>query len=66
MNAYDIRRTVGLTGALLVVAALVLFVVPAVNIWPFVLLFGALGGGLLIGALLSWSDEHHGQRVQNP
>jgi hypothetical protein len=45
-------------GALLVVAGIALFIVPATNIWPWVLGFWAVGGGLLLSQAISWSDAN--------
>jgi UDP-N-acetylmuramyl pentapeptide phosphotransferase/UDP-N-acetylglucosamine-1-phosphate transferase len=57
----DVKRTLVTIGGLLVVAGALLFVVPAVNIWPFVLLFWSVGGGILISFAIGQADEvrHH-------
>jgi hypothetical protein len=53
----DVERTLVTIGGLLVAAGALLFVVPAVNIWPFVLLFWAVGGGILISLAIGRADE---------
>lgn len=53
----DVKRTLVAIGGLLMVAGALLFVVPAVNIWPFVLLFWAVGGGILISLAIGQADE---------
>lgn len=46
----SVRLIIGTTGALLLVSALVLFVfAPAVNVWPWILLFISSGVGLMTG-----------------
>ncbi|WNV89028.1 hypothetical protein [Umezawaea sp. Da 62-37] len=52
MNS-EVRSMLSVIGGLLPVAGVLLFVVPAENIWPFVLLFWAVGLGLLIGPVPS-------------
>lgn len=53
----EVRATLGLIGGLLLLAGVVLFFVPAANIWPFVLMFWSVGLGLLIGTIASLNAE---------
>jgi len=41
--------TLQIIGALMVLSAVLMFLVPAENIWPWVFLFGSVGIGLCIG-----------------
>lgn len=41
--------TLQIVGALMVLSAVLMFLVPAENIWPWVFLFGSVGLGLCIG-----------------
>ena len=41
--------TLQIIGTLLVVSAVLMFFVPAFDIWPWVLMFGSIGIGLCIG-----------------
>lgn len=52
----EARRILLTTGGLLVLAGVVLFFVPAANIWPWVLLFEAVGLGLAMPTLIAMSD----------
>ena len=62
----EVRATLGVIGGLLLLAGGVLFIVPAANIWPFVLLFWAVGLGLLIGTVMSLNAESERSNTQGP
>ncbi|HWU12109.1 MAG TPA: hypothetical protein VN520_38175 [Streptomyces sp.] len=53
---HSVRVTCGTIGGLLMAAALVLPFLPGLNIWPWVLMFGAVGIGLAAGAYVSVED----------
>lgn len=63
MNS-EVRATVALIGGLLLAAGVVLFIVPAANIWPWVLMFWSVGLGLLIGAVASVNAESNRSNAQ--
>lgn len=50
------RMTKGLVGGFLLLAGVLVFVVPAVNVWPFALGFWAVGLGLVLPVLIEASD----------
>ncbi|MDF2968942.1 MAG: hypothetical protein K0Q93_2720 [Nocardioidaceae bacterium] len=54
------RLTKGLMGGLLLLAGLLVFVVPAVNVWPFALGFWAVGLGLVLPVAIQASDGLRG------
>lgn len=51
------RLTKSVMGGLLLLAGVLVFVVPAVNVWPFALGFWAVGLGLLLPAAIEASDR---------
>ena len=50
------RLTKGLMGGFLLLAGVLVFIVPAVNVWPFALGFWAVGAGLVLPVLIQASD----------
>lgn len=57
MTPKETRVTLALISGFLLLAGLLLFFVPAENIWPYVLLFWSVGLGLGIGAAVSNARE---------
>lgn len=50
----EVRLMTGTTGTLLLVSALALLIfTPAVNIWPWILLFASTGTGLMTGFIIA-------------
>lgn len=53
------RITHGTTGILLCISAIaVYFIIPATNVWPWVLMFGSVGIGLVAGAAAAKDAEN--------
>lgn len=50
------RLTKSLMGSFLLLAGVLVFVVPAVNVWPFALGFWAVGAGLVLPVIVEASD----------
>jgi hypothetical protein len=60
----SVRLMSGTAGTLLLFSAILLiFLVPAENIWPWVLLFVSLGGGLVTGSIVSQGEDLAAQRA---
>lgn len=65
----SIRLATGTGGCLFLASAFVLlFFLPAENIWPWVLLFVSTGGGLVTGSIVSQGEDlaaQHSARGQD-
>jgi hypothetical protein len=60
----SVRLMTGTTGTCLLASAFVLlFFLPAENVWPWVLLFVSLGVGLVTGSIISQGEDLAAQRA---